>query len=750
MWLRLLLAGLALLVASLVVAFTDQSRRVVDAHRRAQVAAERLDASLLAVASVQHRARAGVPAKLLAVDRRLAIVRGHEAAETLRALRPEDRRAWRAIAAVERHAKLTGRRTVLAARGRTAAATLLDKGPLATAYATAETRVERLIVRLEAAADAAYQRGAWVVRGGLGAGLLLLLALGATYLGATRRAERTRSERLRAAIAERMSDVITLVAADGTVRWQSSSARRLFRRAPLADGADVVGLFDAEGAGQARETIARVLAQPGGEAAFTATVTGPDGQARAFETLAENRLHDREIRALVLLSRDVTDRVALEEELRRRAFHDALTGLPNRALFEDRMRRALAATGRGGAIAVLFVDLDDFKTVNDSLGHAAGDELLRLVAGRIDEILRPGDTVARLGGDEFAVLLEQVGGPEEAEAVALRLLEALRAPATLAGRRLEVRASVGIATSQAGTAPGDLLRDADAAMYEAKARRDGGWSRFDPALHAQALSRLELSAELPAAIERGELELHYQPIVGLAGEPAGGVEALVRWRHPARGLLGPGEFIELAERTGAIVPLGRWVLEQACRDVGRWQRESGAESLYVSVNVSQAQLDDDAFVTHVRGALAAAGVQGSALMVEVTESVFARDADGAAQRLRELRALGVRTAIDDFGTGHSALSALRRLPVDVLKIDRSFIEEIASRPASRTLLAGIVQLGRSLGLEIIAEGVERPDQARELAALGAMSAQGFLYARPMPAADGQLAPYIGVAAADGA
>jgi EAL domain-containing protein (putative c-di-GMP-specific phosphodiesterase class I) len=287
-------------------------------------------------------------------------------------------------------------------------------------------------------------------------------------------------------------------------------------------------------------------------------------------------------------------------------------------------------------------------------------------------------------------------------------------------------------------------------MYEAKARRDGGWSRFDPALHAQALSRLELSAELPAAIERGELELHYQPIVGLAGEPAGGVEALVRWRHPARGLLGPGEFIELAERTGAIVPLGRWVLEQACRDVGRWQRESGAESLYVSVNVSQAQLDDDAFVTHVRGALAAAGVQGSALMVEVTESVFARDADGAAQRLRELRALGVRTAIDDFGTGHSALSALRRLPVDVLKIDRSFIEEIASRPASRTLLAGIVQLGRSLGLEIIAEGVERPDQARELAALGAMSAQGFLYARPMPAADGQLAPYIGVAAADGA
>jgi diguanylate cyclase (GGDEF)-like protein len=279
----------------------------------------------------------------------------------------------------------------------------------------------------------------------------------------------------------------------------------------------------------------------------------------------------------VLISRDVTDRVALEEELRRRAFHDALTGLPNRALFEDRLRRALAATGRGGSIGVLFVDLDDFKTVNDSLGHAAGDELLQLVAGRIDELLRPGDTVARLGGDEFAVLLEQLGAPEEAERVAERLLDALRAPATLAGRRLAVRASVGIATSAPGAAPGELLRDADAAMYEAKARGEGGWARFDPALHAQALSRLELSAELPAAIERGELELHYQPIVGLAGEPAGGVEALVRWRHPSRGLLGPGEFIALAERTGAIVPLGRWVLEQACRDVGRWQREAGVE-----------------------------------------------------------------------------------------------------------------------------------------------------------------------------
>jgi EAL domain-containing protein (putative c-di-GMP-specific phosphodiesterase class I) len=246
---------------------------------------------------------------------------------------------------------------------------------------------------------------------------------------------------------------------------------------------------------------------------------------------------------------------------------------------------------------------------------------------------------------------------------------------------------------------------------------------------------MALEAQLHEAIAAGELELHYQPKVHLESGRIGGVEALVRWRHPSRGLLGPGEFIELAERTGAIVPLGRWVLEQACRDVGRWQRESGVATLFVSVNVSQAQLDDDALVTHVRGALAAAGLEGSALMVEVTESVFARDADGAARRLRELRALGVRTAIDDFGTGHSALSALRRLPVDVLKIDRSFIAGLGRDEEDSAIVAAIIQMARTLGLTVVAEGVERPEQLERLRELDCDSAQGRLIAEPMPAAD---------------
>jgi EAL domain-containing protein (putative c-di-GMP-specific phosphodiesterase class I) len=308
-----------------------------------------------------------------------------------------------------------------------------------------------------------------------------------------------------------------------------------------------------------------------------------------------------------------------------------------------------------------------------------------------------------------------------------------------------VRASVGIAISQPAAAPGDLLRNADVAMYAAKTRGDGGWALFDPSMHAQAIARLELSAELPAAIERGEMELFYQPIVGLQGQPVGGAEALVRWRHPRRGLLGPGEFICLAESTGAIVPLGRWVLEQACRDVAAWQRLAGARRLYVSVNVSAAQLAEEAFVGHVREALAAAGAEPRALMLEITETLIAHDTGGAVRRLAELRELGVRTAIDDFGTGHSALSSLRRLPVDVLKIDRSFIEELTSHPESRKVLAGVVQLGRSLDLEIIAEGVEHADQARELATLGAMSAQGYLYARPMPAGELDMAAHLGVA-----
>jgi diguanylate cyclase (GGDEF)-like protein/PAS domain S-box-containing protein len=745
MWLRVLLAGISFAVVALVVVVADDARRDADAHRRAQIAAERLDASLHEIASLEDRSAGDwVDLTALAHDLGHAVRRGRAAARRLTRLRPRDPSARAAMAAGRRHARAASRRVALIAEGRPRAARRLDDTALDSSFEIAARRIHAMQARLAREADAAYDRGGAALMGGVGVGLLLLIAVGATYAGASRRAALARSERRRAAVAERMSDVIALVDPDGTVRWQSASGARLLAGdAPLV-GAPVGTLFDADGAALAHEMVARLLDQPGAVASFTACATGPDGETRSFETLVENRLRDGDIRALVLTSRDVTDRVRLEEELRRRALQEELTGLPNRALFEDRLQHALAAARRGGRIAVLFVDLDDFKTVNDSLGHAAGDELLRVAAGRIDEVLRAGDTVARMGGDEFAVLLERIAGADEPELIAQRLLERLRAPVTLGGRRLVVRASVGIALSQPAAAPGDLLRDADVAMYAAKTRGDGGWARFDPAMHAQAVARLELSAELPAAIERSELELQYEPIVGLDGEPVGGAEALVRWRHPRRGLLAPGAFIGLAEGTGAIVPLGRWVLAQACRDVARWQREAGGRPLFVSVNVSHGQLADDAVVEHVREALDAAGVAPTSLMLEITESLFANDAGDAVRRLRELRALGVRTAIDDFGTGHSALASLRRLPVDVLKIDRSFVEELTSHPDSRKVLAGVVQLGRSLDLEIIAEGVERPDQARELAALGAMSAQGFLYARPMPADELEMAPHLGM------
>ena len=746
MWIRLATAATVVAVLALAALF-DDARRDSDGQRRAEIAAERLHAAIHHFTTIDLRADAGTHPTLMAGEVTDAIRTQRAAAAELRQLRPREADVRAALAAASRLQRVTGHRITLFLHGRIAEAEEFDNRVVDLAIAHAESRIEPVSARLTREADATYERGARVLAGGFATALAMLLGLAAGVVRSRRRAQAARSERRQAALAERASDVVTLVGPDGAIRWQSASGPRLFMRDAPPLGAPIGALFDDAGAAIAADTVSRLLLEPGTSLSFTATVTGADGAVRAFETLADNRLGDGDIGALVLTSRDVTDRVRLEHELRRRAFHDDLTGLPNRALFEDRLQHALAGARRGGRVGVMFVDLDDFKTVNDSLGHAAGDELLRIAASRIDGVLRPGDTVARMGGDEFAILLEQVGDADEVEAIADRVIEALRAPATIADRRLATRGSVGIALSHPAAQAGDLLRNADVAMYAAKTRGDGGWSLFDPSMHEDAILRLELSAELPAAIERGELELHYQPIVGLDGEPTGGAEALVRWRHPVRGLLAPGEFIALAETTGAIVPLGRWVLGQACADLARWQAQAGALRLFVSVNVSPVQLADDGFVDHVRTALAAAAVEPSALMLEVTESAFTGDADDAVRRLRELRALGVRTAIDDFGTGHSALSSLRRLPVDVLKIDRSFVSELTARPEARKVLAGVVQLGRSLDLDIIAEGVEREDQARELAALGATSAQGFLYGRPRPVTDPGAAPHLALHAA---
>ena len=419
-------------------------------------------------------------------------------------------------------------------------------------------------------------------------------------------------------------------------------------------------------------------------------------------------------------------------ELRHQALHDALTGLPNRVLALDRAQQMLARARRQRSpVAALYVDVDGFKDINDTFGHAAGDELLRIVAERLGTLVREGDTAARLGGDEFVVLLEGSTLDAGPELVADRLLEVLRQPYELgsaAGRPLKVTASIGVAMGLRERAE-ELLRDADLAMYEAKQAGRNRYAVFESSMQTSSRDRVTLEMDLADALERGQLFLVYQPTFDLRSRRTIGVEALIRWRHPTRGVLAPGEFIAIAEASALIVPIGRWVLEEACMQTARW-RERG-HAIGVSVNVSARQLDDDELVANVRRALEASGLDASALTLEITETVIMRDADAAAERLRQLKEVGVRIAIDDFGVGYSSLAYLRELPADSLKIDRSFIAGIATSSASAALIRTLVQLGRTLEIETLAEGIEEQAQLETLCREHCEQGQGFLFSRPL-------------------
>nr|MBA2636654.1 EAL domain-containing protein [Solirubrobacterales bacterium] len=416
------------------------------------------------------------------------------------------------------------------------------------------------------------------------------------------------------------------------------------------------------------------------------------------------------------------------------AFHDDLTGLPNRALLSDRATRALSrerAVARRH-VAALFLDLDDFKGVNDSLGHEAGDVLLTEVARRLRDALRPQDTVARLGGDEFAVLLEELTDPGDAVQAAERVLLALSPPIAIAGRELYVRVSIGVAVAEAGASADDLLRNADVAMYQVKGSGKDGFRSFEGWMHADAVERLELEEDLREAIEGHEIELHYQPIVDLQTGDVTGVEALARWLHPRRGPVSPDEFIPLAEATGLIVPLGRWVLDAACARL-RLLEDAAliGPDFEMGVNVSAGQFLDAGFAAHVQGALNRHGVAPRRLVVEITETLLMGDVDTSRSTLRELRAMGVRVALDDFGTGYSSLSYLRQFPIDVLKIDRVFVGSITDDDGEHQLVEAIIGLGHTLGLRTVAEGMEHDDQRVALQALGCDLGQGFHFARPV-------------------
>jgi diguanylate cyclase (GGDEF)-like protein/PAS domain S-box-containing protein len=437
-------------------------------------------------------------------------------------------------------------------------------------------------------------------------------------------------------------------------------------------------------------------------------------------------------------TQDVTERKRAQDELAHQALHDPLTGLPNRLLFLDRLEVALARLGRrDGAVAVLFLDLDRFKLVNDSHGHEVGDQVLMEMAARLRGLLRPSDTLSRLGGDEFTILCEEVSCDEDATTVAERIADALAEPFPLADREVFLSASIGIALGRdRAMSASALLRDADAAMYSAKERGRSRYTIFDGAMRLRGAERLETETALRRAIERGELRLHYQPEVDLATGGAVGVEALVRWAHPERGLVAPGEFIPVAEDTGLIVPIGEWVLREACRQAHAWQGEYGDEPLRMAVNLSGRQLADENLHDAVAGALADADLPPDLLCLEITESAVTEDPARAQATLRALKRLGVRLAIDDFGVGFSSLSQIRELPpVDVIKIDRSFIAGLGRNQEDEAIVASVISLAQSLEVETIGEGVETAEHARRLLELGCDHAQGFHFARPAPAVE---------------
>jgi len=444
-------------------------------------------------------------------------------------------------------------------------------------------------------------------------------------------------------------------------------------------------------------------------------------------------------RYLIGQAEDITERRELRERLAHDAIHDLLTGLPNRALFTDRLELSLQRVARDGRlVAVMFLDLDHFKLINDSLGHDAGDRLLSLVAQQLASVLRTSDTLARFGGDEFTVLCE-VADKAEALEIAERLVGIMSRPLHVPGSEHYVSVSLGLALSGKGRESGaELLRNADVAMFQAKAMGPGRIEVYQPNSAAHRVRDLHTSNELHRALDRAELELHYQPFVELHTDSMVGLEALVRWNHPTRGMLLPGEFISLAEDSGLIVPLGRWVIKEACRQAALWhvrRREAGAElgRMNIAVNVSARQLADDSFPKTVAGALEESGLDPDKLWLEITESTLMSHGESTIALLRSLRNLGVHLAIDDFGIGYSSLSYLKRFPVETLKIDRSFVEAIDQDSGDIAIVRAIIALGDSLGLSVIAEGVERHAQADELRALGCFLAQGYLYCRPQPA-----------------
>ncbi len=721
-------------LAGVAAAGTLQLRRDADLARSQQLALERVRALVHEQTSLEWQAVAaqGAAAELASQIRS----RTAEMALELEYLGTLDAsRDTRLVTAFEVHQRALQDEVRLLAAGR------LDE-----ALALGETRVDPSLRRLSAAlqqalGDSAGRARTATLHAAAVTGLLVaFVSLFLTLVGlGFRRARRSvatadaralrQSERWFHSLVQNASELIAVVDPDTTVRYATESSVPLLGYEPRRlVGRQLVSLAHPEDAERLRDAASTPT--PGGS--FECRLWTRDEAWVVLEWVCGSRPDEP---GCILTGRDVTERKRLEQELRHQAFHDALTGLANRALFEDRLNLSLAALPRrADGIAVLFIDVDDFKTVNDSLGHGPGDTLLRAIGERLRSSLRDSDTAARLGGDEFAILLEGIADPQAAVATAERVLASLRAPFDVDGRLLQVTGSVGVAPAFTGGATmEELMRNADLAMYDAKRAGGARCRLYAEEMHEVALTRLELGGELRRAVEQGEFELYFQPIVGLESTAIVGAEALLRWRHPERGLLAPGQFLPLAEESGLIVPLGRWVIEESTRALRRWQDAFPELPFHLSANLSMRQLYEPEIIEHIRAALDDAGVSPSRFVIEITESFLADESEAPRLRLQRLRALGVRLAVDDFGTGYSALSYLQRFPIDILKIDRSFVEHARAASPSLSLVRSIVRLGQSLHLDIVAEGIEEAEQAEQLRQMGVGAGQGYYFAKPLPA-----------------
>ena len=565
--------------------------------------------------------------------------------------------------------------------------------------------------------------------------LLFMVRQSVAWRGAAlvreRQAARLVEDRYASLIAN-AADVIMIVAADGTLRFASPAAERTLGLKPeLILGQSLAELWSGEDAEKLRMFLAEVAATPAGTVGPVELRFERGSRRCVLESVGSNLTQDPAVQGLALNFRDISERKALEEQLRQLAFHDPLTLLANRNLFRDRVQHALTLAYRGhSSVAVMFLDLDNFKNINDSLGHDAGDRLLQAVAQRIVKTTRSSDTVARLGGDEFAVLVEGIASQRDVDRLADTLIDTLALAFTLNGIEVRVTASIGVALSAAEGGAETLLSNADIAMYHAKAAGKNRHVTFQPQMQDMLQERLRLEADIGRALAQEEFFLEYQPIVDLGTRGLLGVEALVRWRHPEAGVLMPARFIQVLEECGQIGKLGRWVLKHACRDFCAWRSGVAAGAgLRLAVNISGRHLQHGELVQDVAQALQESGLEPHNLVIELTESTTMYNTDANLERFHRVKALGVRLAIDDFGTGYSSLSYLHRFPIDMLKIDRSFVSRLTNSDNGPELARAVITLGETLGLETVAEGIELEPQVGALLALGCVAGQGFLFAR---------------------